>query len=84
VQLTFLVRPTGGDLTTSPSDPRVAAVCSTPFLELSSLDLRPPMARPLLEAAANGYSGPARYLGPIWSEPGHGITETGATPVTDG
>jgi 8-oxo-dGTP diphosphatase len=83
VQLTFLVRPTGGEITAAPADPRVAAVRAVPFSELAGLDLRPPMAGHLLEAAATGYSGAARYLGPIWSETASGITETGESPVAD-
>jgi 8-oxo-dGTP diphosphatase len=83
VQLTFLVRPTGGEIATASSDPRVAAVLAVPYSDLTGVDLRPPMTTALLEAAAKGYSGAARYLGPIWSEPTHGITETGAAPVAD-
>lgn len=83
VQLTFLARPTGGEITTTPDDPRVVAVDSVDFSSLAGLDLRPPMAEHLLEAAAHGYSQPARYLGPLWSEDGHGITGTGATPAAD-
>ena len=69
VQLTFLAKPTGGALTDSPADPRVAAVRCAAFAELADLDLRPLMGEQLLEAAASGYSGCARYLGPLWSEP---------------
>jgi ADP-ribose pyrophosphatase YjhB (NUDIX family) len=83
IQITFLVRPVSGALVDVPADPRVAAAHAVPFSDLAALDLRPPMAAALLEAAANGYAGPARYLGPLWSATGTGITETGPTPVTD-
>ena len=69
IQLTFLARPTGGAITTSPADPRVASVRTVAFSDLAALDLRPPMGEQLLEAAANGYSGCARYLGSLWSDP---------------
>jgi 8-oxo-dGTP diphosphatase len=77
VQLTFLARATGGAVTVLPDDPRVAAVEVVSLDALGDLDLRPPMAAELLQAAATGFSDRARYLGPLWSEPEHGITETG-------
>lgn len=83
VQLTFLARPTGGSLSEAIVDPRVEAVEHVSFAEMATLDLRPPMAAELLEAAAAGYSGCARYLGPLWSDPDHGITETDSAPGTD-
>jgi 8-oxo-dGTP diphosphatase len=83
VQLTFLVRPTGGALTSEPADPRVAAVETVAFSQLALIDLRPPMAEPLLAAAAAGYPAQARYLGPLWSDPLRDDTEAGPTPVTD-
>jgi ADP-ribose pyrophosphatase YjhB (NUDIX family) len=78
VQLTFLARATGGAVTAQSGDPRVAAVEIVAFDQLADLDLRPPMATELLEGGASGFSGPARYLGPLWSELEAGITETGA------
>jgi ADP-ribose pyrophosphatase YjhB (NUDIX family) len=80
IQLTFLARPTGGALTASPQDARVAEVRATPFSQIADLDLRPPMGEQLLEMAADGYSSSARYLGPLWSDPVPGVTETGAAP----
>jgi ADP-ribose pyrophosphatase YjhB (NUDIX family) len=77
VQLTFLARATGGAITSVPADPRVAAVEVVALDQLEDLDLRPPLAEELLQAAAAGFSGPARYLGPLWSEPEDSITETG-------
>jgi ADP-ribose pyrophosphatase YjhB (NUDIX family) len=78
VQLTFLARATGGAITSRPDDPRVAAVEIVPLDRLGDLDLRPPMAAELLQEASSGFSGRARYLGPLWSELETGITETGA------
>jgi 8-oxo-dGTP diphosphatase len=83
IQLTFLARPTGGEITIAPADPRVVAVDTVDFDSLAGLDLRPPMAKELLEAAAQGYAEGARYLGPLWSDGGHGITGTGMTPAAD-
>jgi len=83
VQITFLVRPTGGSLGDATADPRVDAVEHVSFAELADLDLRPPMAAELLEAAASGYSGCARYLGPLWSDHSDSITETDSDPGTD-
>jgi ADP-ribose pyrophosphatase YjhB (NUDIX family) len=83
LQLTFLVRPTGGELGAASADPRVEAVEPIAFAQLADLDLRPPMAAALLEAAAAGYTGGARYLGPLWSGADHGITEADRPPETD-
>jgi len=83
VQITFLARPTGGSLGDAIADPRVDAVEHVSFAELAGLDLRPPMAADLLRAAATGYSECAKYLGPLWSETSHGITETDSDPGTD-
>jgi ADP-ribose pyrophosphatase YjhB (NUDIX family) len=83
IQITFLVRPTGGGVTNAPVDPRVEAACCVPLSELRGLDLRPPMAAQILEAAAAGFAGPARYLGPMWSDSTAGNTGTGASPETD-
>jgi len=77
VQLTFLARAVGGAVTARPDDPRVAGVETVPLDRLDDLDLRPPMAAELCTAAATGFSDRARYLGPLWSEAEHGITETG-------
>lgn len=84
VQLTFLAHVTGGSLLHTPSDARVAGAEVVTIEALSSLDLRPPMAEALLEAVAAGYCAPAVYLGQLWSELPHGITEAGEAPATDG
>ena len=83
VQLTFLVRPTGGELRVDPDDPRVLAPHTVSVELLGYLDLRPPMAAELQEAARKGFKAGMRYLGPLWTDDGSGITETGATPATD-
>ncbi len=83
VQVTFLVRPTGGDLGAADADPRVEAAERVTFDELAHLDLRPAMAGQIIEAAASGYSDGARYLGPLWAEHDHGITEADEGLVTD-
>jgi ADP-ribose pyrophosphatase YjhB (NUDIX family) len=83
VQLTFLARPVGGGISCEPADPRVKAVCAVAFDDLIDLDLRPPMAGPLLEAASMGYSGAARYLGSIWFDPPRGMAEMKSDPGPD-
>jgi ADP-ribose pyrophosphatase YjhB (NUDIX family) len=83
VQITFLATRARGEVTGTPSDPRVEAVCTLPFSELMGLDLRPPMAAQILEARTGGFLGPARYLGPLWSHDMGGNTGTGAAPATD-
>jgi ADP-ribose pyrophosphatase YjhB (NUDIX family) len=75
VQLTFLARAVGGTLTDRPDDPRIAAVEVVGLDRLPGLDLRPPMAAQLIQAAAEGFTGRARYLGPLWTTD-DGITET--------
>jgi 8-oxo-dGTP diphosphatase len=84
IQLTFLTRRTGGALTQTASDERVAEARFVGLDDLEDLDLRPPLADALVQAAAAGFAGPARYLGPLWSDSDAGITGTGASPATDG
>jgi 8-oxo-dGTP diphosphatase len=84
IQLTFLVDVVGGTLTAHPSDARVAAVEVVAVDHLRDLDLRPPMADALIEAAGVGFHAPARYLGPLWSERQAGATGTGDPPLADG
>jgi 8-oxo-dGTP diphosphatase len=68
VQVTFLAEVTGGAPTAAPADSRVAGVDVVLLAGLEALDLRPPMADELIKASEQGYLGPARYLGPLWSE----------------
>lgn len=66
LNLTFLAEVTGGEITTSPSDPRVEAVDLVDPEDLADIDLRPPLAVELKEAIDAGFSGEARYLGSLW------------------
>ena len=84
IQITFFAEVVGGGLTRRPSDPRVAEVEVVPLTEIGLLDLRPPMADALLRAGARDFSVAARYLGPLWSDPDHGITGAGGGAATDG
>lgn len=83
VQLTFLARIVGGTITAHPNDSRVAAVDVVSLAHLADMDLRPAIATEIVGAAASGFAGPARYLGPVWTDPEHGIPITGATLATD-
>ena len=67
VNLTFGARITGGSVTDQPSDARVEAVELVEPSALTGLDLRPPFAAELAQAAAEGFNGPARYLGSLWA-----------------
>lgn len=84
VQITFLAHASGGCITDRPQDPRVAGVDVVPLAHLRDLDFRPAIAAEIEAASASGFAGPARYLGPVWTDPDHGIPTTGATPATDG
>jgi ADP-ribose pyrophosphatase YjhB (NUDIX family) len=84
VQITFLAHTSGGCLTMLSQDPRVAGVDVVPIANLRDLDFRPAIAAEIEAAAASGFAGPARYLGPVWTEPEHRIPITGTTPATDG
>jgi 8-oxo-dGTP diphosphatase len=66
VNLTFQATATGGEITTCPADSRVEAVdCVLPQM-LTTLDLRPPMARALLDVLA-GKIPEAQYLGSLFT-----------------
>jgi 8-oxo-dGTP diphosphatase len=82
VQLTFLARILGGDLTTRPVDPAVVSVEVIDPEDLATLDLRPPMAEALLDASRDSFDVPARYLGALWAFE-DGSTTTAAPPATD-
>jgi ADP-ribose pyrophosphatase YjhB (NUDIX family) len=84
VQLTFLATTTGGEIRYDPDDERVMAAHAVEVSLLGFLDLRPPMAEALQAAAEHGFADAAQYLGPLWSEGEGSITETEATPATDG
>lgn len=74
VQLTFVARVIGGQITSTPVDERVQSVEVVDPDSLVTLDLRPPMAAEIREAIAHGAHA-ARYLGPLWSEPAIGANE---------
>ena len=82
VQLTFLARVTGGDLTTRPDDPAVVSVEVVEPEDLATLDLRPPMAGALYDASLDSFDVAARYLGALWTLD-DGPTNAGLPPVTD-
>lgn len=68
VNLTFVARITGGQVTDMPEDRRVEAVDLVDPADLASLDLRPPFAAELLEALEIGLErAPARYLGSLFT-----------------
>jgi 8-oxo-dGTP diphosphatase len=82
VQLTFLARIVGGDLTTRPDDPAVVSVEVVEPEDLSTLDLRPPMAEALYDASLDSFDVAARYLGALWTLD-DGSTNAGLPTVTD-
>jgi ADP-ribose pyrophosphatase YjhB (NUDIX family) len=77
VNITFRARITGGAVTDHPIDDRIEAVEIIDPSQLAGLDLRPPLSAEVIDVIAQGFVGPARYLGPLWAP------ETGGTPVRD-
>jgi len=67
VNVTFAAEVIGGKITTTPEDDRVEAVDLLEPHQLTSLDLRPPIAEALLEWLATQERPSARYLGPIFT-----------------
>ena len=67
VNITFAARIVGGAITRAPDDARIEAVDLVAPDKLRTLDLRPPFAAELADAAAHGFGGPARYLGSLWA-----------------
>jgi ADP-ribose pyrophosphatase YjhB (NUDIX family) len=68
VNLTFLAHVVGGEITTTPADPRVEAVDLVSPSDLSELDLRPPMASALVDAITQGLDTfQACYLGSLFT-----------------
>lgn len=66
VQLTFLANVTGGELVSEPADRAILNVEIVDPDDLTTLDLRPPMAETLRDAARLSFDTPARYLGTLW------------------
>ncbi|TLM74038.1 MAG: NUDIX hydrolase, partial [Actinobacteria bacterium] len=67
VNVTFAADVTGGAVTDRPDDPRVEGVDLVALERLTELDLRPPVARELVEALSAGPDARARYLGPRYT-----------------
>jgi 8-oxo-dGTP pyrophosphatase MutT (NUDIX family) len=83
VNITFLARPTAVPDELRSTDPRVVGIDVIEIGRLQELDLRPPMAAQIVEAAQHGFSAPAAYLGPLWVEE-RGITGADRSARTDG
>jgi 8-oxo-dGTP diphosphatase len=67
---TFVATVRGGEIARRPSDPRVEAVDLVSPESLDTLDLRPPLAVHLVQAARDGFGDEMRYLGALWVEEG--------------
>lgn len=68
VNITFLATVTGGTLSEHAADRRVVGHDLVDPADLPALDLRPPLASELADAAGKGFDVPARYLGSLWVE----------------
>jgi len=66
VNITFEATVTGGEITTTPADPRVEAVDLYSPSELGRLDLRPPMAETIVAWIA-GVTPTSPYLGSLFT-----------------
>jgi ADP-ribose pyrophosphatase YjhB (NUDIX family) len=66
VNITFEATITGGEITSTPSDPRVEAVDLFSPGKLAQLDLRPPMAEPIVAWTA-GVTPTSPYLGSLFT-----------------
>ena len=67
VNITFAASVVGGEVTSSPDDPRVEAVDLVTPESLAGLDLRPPMADALVRAVGGDVL-TMEYLGPLFTE----------------
>jgi len=65
LQITFLVQKTGGTLHVSP-DFRLRDAAFVAWVDLPSLDFRPPMTKPLLQAYKQKFSKPPQFLATLW------------------
>jgi len=68
VNITFAAEVVGGEITETPGDARVEAVDLVTIDALGNLDLRPPIAHVIAEHFSARAAGPARYLGPLFTE----------------
>lgn len=67
VNITFLTEVTGGMVHVTPADSSIEAVKLIDPASLVDVDLRPPMAREILDASQAGFDVPALYLGSLWT-----------------
>jgi len=67
VNLTFLAAVTGGEILSGSRDSSIEGIDLVEPSALAELDLRPPMARELLEASLSDFDVPAVYLGSLWT-----------------
>jgi ADP-ribose pyrophosphatase YjhB (NUDIX family) len=70
VNVTFSATVVGGTVTDTPDDDRVEAVDLIEPADLRSLDLRPPIAEPLLAWLSSTDHPAARYLGSVFTQGG--------------
>jgi len=67
VNITFLAAITGGELLSGSRDPSIEGIALVEPASLAGLDLRPPMAREILDASQCDFDVPAVYLGSLWT-----------------
>lgn len=82
VQLTFVASVVGGELAAHPQDPAIVSIEAVDPRDLTTLDLRPPMAQALYDASLDDFGIPARYLGALWTADA-GSTNTGTASEAD-
>lgn len=82
VQIAFAATPTSTPEAHVSSDRRVVGAEWAEIDVLASMDLRPPMAGALEQAATEGFNGPARYLGALWVDE-HSVTGTDDSAEAD-
>jgi ADP-ribose pyrophosphatase YjhB (NUDIX family) len=68
VNITFSATVAGGELSAPPSDARIDGLELVQPSDLTTLDLRPPIATQLVRAIDEGDSHQASYLGPLFAE----------------
>ncbi|MHB8705798.1 MAG: hypothetical protein ACYC77_04710, partial [Coriobacteriia bacterium] len=57
-------------LLAKPTDPSIEGFDIVEFTAIRDLDMRPPIAAELEDAAAAGFTVETRYLGPVWRPEG--------------
>lgn len=68
IQIVFLTTHVSGSMTKPSADDSILDVIAMPPSDVRPEELRPPMAVELAAAFEAGWTGEARYLGPIWAE----------------